>query len=160
MSKARCRALEFDALEGKVLLSTGMADPAAVVQLARARRFLLNGAVFGLPYGTIENSGLAVSSFSISGRAGSMRRVSGSVSLANPFIAQGRLPDLSNATLSLSNQQGSVQLTMASSPSHRYIFVLTSGTGSYASLRGSGTAVIAFNRRMLEFEIVLRSSMR
>jgi hypothetical protein len=158
MSKTARRALGFDSLEGKVLLSTGMADPARAVHVAKVQRFLLNGALFGLPYGTIQQTGFAVSSFSVVGKAQSMGKVSGSFSLANPFIAQGKLPDLSGAKLTLSNQRGSVQLTMASSPSHRYIFVVTSGTGSYTSLYGSGTAVISFNRKMIDFEVRLHSA--
>jgi len=143
-----------------MLLSHGLGDPANAVHFARAQRFLLNGALYGLPYGSIEQTGMQVSSFSVTGGARSMGNVGGSFNLANSFIGHGKLPNLSSATLTLSNQAGSVDVTMASSPSHRYIFVVTSGTGSYASARGSGTAVISFNRRFLEFEVKLQSSLR
>jgi hypothetical protein len=158
MSRTTRRTLEFDCLEGKVLLSTGMADPASAIHLTRARRFLLTGVVHGLPYGSIQQDGIQVVSFPVKGRAQSMGKVSGSLRLAYPFIAQGKLPDLSGATLTLSNSAGSVQLTMASSPSHRYIFVVTAGTGSYASALGSGTAILAFNPRMTEYAIRIHSS--
>jgi hypothetical protein len=137
-----------------------MADPAAAVHVAKVKRFLLNGALHGLPYGSIEQNGFVISSFSLVGKAQSMGKVSGSLDLANPFIAHGKLPNLSGARLTLFSQQGAVQLMMASSPSHRYVFVVTSGTGSYASVSGSGIAMISFKRRMLQFEVKLHSSVR
>ena len=54
--------------------------------------------------------------------------------------------------------RGSVQLKMASSPSNRYIFIVTSGAGAYASAFGSGTAVISYNQRLHEYQVVLHSS--
>src|SRR5262245_45959642 len=116
MSKTSRRTLGFDSLEGKVLLSTGLADPAATIHLAKVKRFLLNGVLHGLPFGTIRQNGFAVSSFPVLGKAQSMGQVSGSLELANPFIAQGKRPDLNGARLTLSNSKGSVQLMMASSP--------------------------------------------
>ena len=158
MSKTARRTLGFDSLEGKILLSTGMADPAATVHMARVKRFQLNGSLLGIPFGSVEQAGIIVSSFGLSGGAESMGRVNGSLGLADPLIAPGRMPDLSNATLTLWNSRGSVQLKMAASPSHRYIFVLTSGTGSYTSVYGSGTSVISFNQRMHEYVVRLHSS--
>src|SRR5262249_1038963 len=145
MSRTVRRILGFDSLEGKVLLSSGMADPAAAVHVAKVRRFLLNGTVSGLPYGSIHQDGLLLSTFALTGKAQSMGKVTGSLNLANAMITHGKMPDLSAATITLSNSHGSIQLTMASSPSRRYIFVVTDGTGSYATASGSGTAVIAFN---------------
>ena len=157
MKTAR-RTLAFDSLEGKVLLSTGMADPAATVHRAEVKHFLLNGTLQGIPYGSIQQGGIEVSSFSLTGLAQSMGKVNGSLDLADPLIAPGRKPNLSNATLTLSNSRGSVQLKMAASPSNRYIFVLTSGSGTYASEFGSGAAVIAYRPKIHEYLIALRSS--
>jgi hypothetical protein len=158
MTRTAQRTLAFDSLEGKVLLSTGMADPAATVHRAAIKHFLLNGTLKGIPYGSVQQNGIEVSSFTLTGTARSMGKVNGSLGLANPVIAPGREPNLSNATLTLSNSRGSAQLTMAASPSNRYVFVVTSGTGSYASAFGSGTAIIAYSPRLHEYLVALRSS--
>lgn len=162
MSRTTRRTPAFDAIEGRVLLSSGMADPAASAHLARAEvdRFSLSGTLRGIPFGTIGPEGINVSSFAVSGKAKSMGKVNGSLALSDTIIAPGKKPNLSNATLSLSNAWGSVQLKMAASPSNRYVFVLTSGSGTYATAYGSGTAVISYNQRMHEYQVVLHSSSR
>ena len=47
---------------------------------------------------------------------------------------------------------------MAASPSNRYIFVLTAGSGNYASEFGSGTATISYSPRMHDYLVKLHSS--
>jgi len=121
---------------------------------------LLNGTLVGIPFGTVTRDGIAVSSFPLKGKVPTMGRVAGSLLLTDTIIAPGRKPDLSNATLSLSNPRGGVQLKTAAAPGNRYIFIVTGGSGAYASAYGSGTAVISYNQRMHEYQIVLRSSMR
>ena len=158
MTKTVRRTLAFDSLEGKVLLSSGMADPAASVYRAQIRNLLLNGTLQGIPFGAIEQDGILVSSFSLTGTTKALGKVSGSLNLADPIISPGKEPELSNATLSLSNSRGSVQLTMAASPSNRYIFVVTGGSGNYSQGFGSGTAVISYNPRWHEYQISLHSS--
>ena len=114
MSRTTRRTLAFDAMEGRVLLSAGMADPAKVVHLAalahrsRARvpRFLLNGTLRGIPFGTVGPDGINVESFTLVGKAQSMGKVAGSLALTNTTISPGKKPDLSNATLIVSNLQG------------------------------------------------------
>ena len=137
-----------------------MADPAVAIHKARAKvqRFLLNGILKGIPFGTIQQTGIEVTSFFVTGSTRSMGTVNGSLGLADPLIVPGKMPNLSNAALTLSNARGSVQLRMAASPSNRHIFVVTSGSGSYASAYGSGTAIIAYNRRLHEYLLALRSS--
>ena len=138
MSRTTRRTLAFDAMEGRVLLSAGMADPAAVVHRAalahRTRasmpRFLLNGTLRGIPFGTVGPDGINVQSFTLVGKAQSMGRVAGSLALNNTIISPGKKPDLSNATLIVSNLRGGVQLKMAASPSNRYVFIVTSGSGA------------------------------
>ena len=68
------------------------------------------------------------------------------------------MPTLSNATLTVSNMRGSIQLKMASSPSNRYVFIVTYGSGVYASAFGSGTAVITYIQRLHEYQVALHSS--
>lgn len=106
--RTRPRPPSFESLEGKILLSTGMADPAVVVHRARAKvqRFLLNGTLKGIPFGTIQQTGIEVTSFFVTGSPRSMGKVSGSLDLADPLIAPGKMPNLSNATLNLSNARG------------------------------------------------------
>jgi hypothetical protein len=160
MSRNTRRTPTFEAMEGRVLLSSGMKDPAALVNRSEvsAAHFKLNGTLVGIPFGTVGPAGVAVSSFPLSGRLKSMRRVAGSLSLTEPIIAPGRQPDLSNATLTLSDARGAVQIKMAESPSNRHVFIVTAGSGAYASVYGSGTAVITYNRRMHEYQIALHSA--
>jgi hypothetical protein len=160
------RTPTFDAMEGRVLLSSGLRDPAAQVHRAmvahRSRtstgHLMLNGALVGIPLGTVGQDGIVVSAFPMVGRVQSMRKVTGSLLLTDTVISPGKQPDLNNATLTLTNARGSVQIKMASSPSNRHVFVVTYGSGAYASVFGSGTAIITYNRRMHEYEIALRSA--
>jgi hypothetical protein len=48
MSKPPRRTLSFDSLEGKVLLSTGMTDPAATVQRPTTHGLFLKGVLTGV----------------------------------------------------------------------------------------------------------------
>ncbi len=162
MSRTTRLTPTFDAMEGRVLLSSGMRDPAAQVHrsLASTGRFKLNGALVGIPFGTVSQDGIVVSAFPLSGRAESMGKVTGSLVLTDNIITPGRQPDLGNATLTLSNARGSVQIKTAVSPSNRHVFIVTYGSGAYASVYGSGTAIITYNRRMHEYEITLRSAFR
>jgi hypothetical protein len=162
MSRTTRRTPTFETIEGRVLLSSGMRDPAAHVHrsLARTGHFMLNGAVVGIPLGTVGQGGIVVSAFPMAGRAKSMGKVTGSLQLIPDVIAPGALPNLDNATLTLANARGSVQLRMASSPSNRHVFVLTCGSGAYASVFGSGTAIMTYDRRLHEYRIALRSAIR
>ena len=101
----RRRTLAFDSLEGKVLLSTGMADPAATVHRAKVKHFLLNGTLQGIPYGSVHKVGSRSRPFP--SRAdqihGEGRRFTRPGRSAH---RPGKKPDLSNATLTLSNREG------------------------------------------------------
>lgn len=168
MTRTTRRTLAFDAMEGKVLLSTGMGHPAARHQAAaevhRAKvqpttHITLNGTLSGIPFGTVSQDGIVVTSFPMKGKAQMMGKVTASLGLTDPRIAPGKQPDLSNATLTLTNKRGSVQLKTAAAPGTRYIFIVTAGTGNYASVYGSGTAVISYNQRLHEYQLALRSSL-
>jgi hypothetical protein len=155
MSRTTRRTLTFDSLEGKVLLSTGLADPAATVHRATARGLSLKGILTGVTSPT----GVAVSSFTVKGNAGAMGRVKGSLTLAIP-LAPGRAPNLSGAVLTLSNWQGRVQLAIGRSSSTFYDYVITSGTGSFASASGSGLIALHFSQKLYNSVVLVVHSHR
>jgi hypothetical protein len=168
MTRATRRTLAFDAMEGRLLLSTGMGHPAArphaAAEVRRAKiqattHIKLNGTLVGIPFGTVTQDGIVVTSFPLKGKAQMMGKVTATLGLTDMVIAPGKQPNLSNATLTLTNKRGSVQLKTASSPGTRYIFIVTGGSGNYASVYGSGTAVISYNRRMHEYQVALHSSL-
>jgi hypothetical protein len=170
MSRTVRRALAFDAMEDRVVLSGGAGLAAAAAQVQRApipqvhrakvgvSHIPLNGVVAGIPFGTVSQGGIAVTSFPLKGNLQSMGKVTGSLVLTETTIAPGRQPDLSNATLNFSGRRGGLQLKTAAAPRTRYIFIVTGGTGAYASAYGSGTAVISYNGKLHEYQIALRSS--
>jgi hypothetical protein len=157
MLKTKRRTLQFDSLEGKILLSTGIADPAAAVHRQVAKRILLNGALYGIPSGTTGPEGFNVSTFSVGGHTVSMGKVSGSFTLANTFVPIGKWPDLGNATLTLTSQKGSVQLAIAPSKTKLYHFTITSGTNHYAAATGSGTLRMSPMQGSINFVIIVHS---
>jgi hypothetical protein len=153
MSKTTRRTLSFDSLEGRVLLSTGMADPAATVARATARALFLKGVLTGVSSPT----GVAVRTFTVKGSAGSMGRVKGSLALAIP-LAPGRAPKLSGAILTLANRQGHVQLTIGRSSTTYYDYVITAGSGSFASASGSGIIALHFSQRLYNSVVLVLHS--
>jgi hypothetical protein len=157
MLKTKRRTLQFDCLEGKVLLSTGMADPAATVRRDVVKRLLLDGALYGIPSGTTGPEGYTVSTFSVVGHTASTGKVSGSFNLADSFVPIGKLPNLGDASLTLTDLKGSVQLTIAPSKTDLYRFTITSGTNHYADATGSGTLMIAPTQGTINFVIMLHS---
>ena len=157
MANSRRRALQFDSLEGKVLLSTGMADPAATIYQHKAPRFHMNGNLTGLPSGTSGPDGYSVNAFAVSGHIASMGNVGGSFYLSDTFIPVGKMPNLSKATFILSNENGSVRFTLNASRTHHYHFTIISGTGDDTWASGSGTLTISASRHSLDFKIKLQS---
>jgi hypothetical protein len=157
MANIRQRALQFDSLEGKVLLSTGMADPATTVYQHKAPQFHMNGNLQGFPAGMSGPDGYSVTSFAVAGHVASMGNVGGSFYLSDTFIPTGKLPNLSKATLILANQNGSVHATLNSSRSHHYRFTIISGTGDDTFASGSGKLTISSSRHSIDFKIKLQS---
>ena len=153
MSKTTRRTLSFDSLEGKVLLSTGMADPAATVARATARGLSLKGILTGVSNPT----GVAVTSFTVKGNAGAMGRVRGTLALAIP-LTPGRAPKLSGAILTLTNRLGHVQLTIGKSSIPYYNYVITAGTGSFAGASGSGLITLHFSQRLFNSVVLVLHS--
>jgi hypothetical protein len=157
MLKTRRRTPQFDFLEDKFLLSTGVADPTATVKRDAVKRFLLNGALYGIPTGSTGPEGYNVSSFSVGGHTASMGNVSGAFNLANTFVPIGKRPNLGNASLTLTNLKGSVQLRIAPSKTKLYHFTITAGTNHYAAAPGSGTLTISPTHGSINFVIMVHS---
>ncbi|HKI20343.1 MAG TPA: hypothetical protein VKA15_20815 [Isosphaeraceae bacterium] len=143
MLKTHRRSLEFDSLEGKVLLSTAMADPAATVHRSAAKAFVLNGSVQGLPTGSFVSKGLEVKTFPVSGHLGSMGKVTGWFLLSDKLVTRGEMPDLGNSLLLVTDQKGSLLLGIKPSTTHRYSFQIIGVTANYVSVSGSGFLTVA-----------------
>jgi hypothetical protein len=158
MLKTHRRLLQFDSLEGKVLLSTATADPAATVHRSAAKPFVLDGSVQGLPTGSFGSKGLEVSSFHVSGHLGSMGKVTGEFLLSNKLVARGELPDLADSLLILTNQKGSLLLGVKPSTKSRYSFQILAVTTNYASVSGSGFLTVAPSRTTFNLVITFHST--
>jgi hypothetical protein len=157
VARSTQRTLGFDCLEGKVLLSTGMADPAAIVHQAKANRFHLNGKLHGIPSGTAVPNGFVVSSFVLNGNVASMGTVEAAFFLKYDFIPSGKLPDLSKATLVLLNQKGRVNIALNATGSHHYKFTIMSGSGEYTFASGKGSLTISGSHKSPVFTIKMQS---
>ena len=157
MLKTKRLAPQFDCLEGKILLSAGMGDPAKSGHKDVAKPFVLNGSLSGLPNGSPGVNGYTETSFPVSGHLGTMGTVHGSFSLKNPFIAMGKLPNLSGASLTLENAKGTVDLAITHSNKQQYKYTIESGTDDYASKSGSGTLEISSPRSTLDLVVRLQS---
>jgi hypothetical protein len=158
MLKTKRRLLQFDSLEGKVLLSAGMANPAAIKHHDTVKPFVMTGSLSGLPNGSPGVAGYTETSFPVAGYLASMGRVNGSFSLADPFIPIGKLPDLAGASLTLENSKGTVQLAIAQAKKHKYKFTVVSGTDSYAKASGSGTMAISSIQSNLNLVVKMQST--
>jgi hypothetical protein len=158
MLKTKRRLLQFDSLEGKVLLSAGMANPAAIKHHDTVKPFVMTGSLSGLPNGSPGVAGYTETSFPVAGHLASMGRVNGSFSLADPFIPIGKLPDLAGASLTLENSKGTVQLAIAQAKKHKYKFTVVSGTDSYAKASGSGTMAISSIQSNLNLVVKMQST--
>ncbi len=157
MRNTKRHAPQFDALEGKVLLSTGMARPATAAG-THPKHVNLNGALYGLPSGSTGPEGYSVTSFYVAGHAGNLGNVNGAVELADHVIPIGGWPDLSNASLVLANAKGSVTLVISPSKFTHYRYKILGGTGSDARAYGSGTLKISSAANSFEFSIKLHST--
>ena len=158
MLKTKRRLLQFDSLEGKVLLSAGMTNPATTEHHDTVKPFVMTGLLSGLPNGSPGVAGYTETSFPVAGHLASMGRVNGSFSLADPFIPIGKLPDLAGASLTLENSKGTIQLAIAQAKKHKYKFTVVSGTDSYAKASGSGTMAISSIQSNLNLVVKMQST--
>ena len=136
MLKTKRHLPQFESLEDKVLLSTGMSNPAKAKHHDTAKRFVMSGSLSGLPNGSPGIAGYTETSFPISGHVASMGTVRGSFSLADSFIPVGKMPNLAGASLTLENSKGTVQLVIAQKKKHEYQFTVVSGSDHYRSASG------------------------
>lgn len=158
MLKTKCHLLQFDCLEGKLLLSTGTADPAVTKHHDTIKRFVMTGSLSGLPNGSPGVAGYTETSFPVAGHLASMGSVNGSFSLADPFIPIGKLPNLTGASLTLENSKGTVRLAIAQAKKHKYKFTIVSATDSYAKVSGSGTVTISSIQSDLDLVVKMQST--
>jgi hypothetical protein len=158
MLKSKRRLLQFDSLEGKLLLSAGIASPGATKHHDTVKRFVMTGSLSGLPNGSPGVAGYTETSFPVVGHLASMGKVNGSFSLADSVIPIGKLPDLAGASLTLDNSKGTVQLAIAQAKKHKYKFTIVSGTDSYAKASGSGTMAISSIQSNLDLVVKIQST--
>ena len=158
MLKTKRRLLQFDSLEGKLLLSASVANPASTKHHETVKRFVMTGSLSGLPNGSPGVAGYTETSFLVAGHLASMGSVDGSFSLADPFIPIGKLPNLGGASLTLENSKGIVQLAIGQTKKHKYKFTIVSGTDSYAKASGSGTMAISSVASSLDLVVKMQST--
>ena len=158
MARTRRHSLQFDSLEGKVLLSTGMADPAAVVHQAEGTSFPSERQDCRIPSGSAVPNGYIVSSFPINGHLASMGNVHGAFFLKYSFIPIRKLPDLSKSSLLLVNQYGSVNIALNATGSHHYKFTIMSGSGAYTFASGGGKLTISATHNSPYYTIKMQSN--
>jgi hypothetical protein len=157
MTKTTRRTLQFESLEGKTLLSSGMANPAAAVHQYRTPRLQLNGTLYGIPSGSSGPEGYVVSSFPISGHIASMGNVTGSLYLTYNIVGKGQMPNLSSASLVLANQAGSVDISLNAFGSSQHKYTIMSGSGIYTYASGKGTLTLSPGHHSHNYVIKLRS---
>jgi hypothetical protein len=139
------RALGFESLEGKLLLSRGHAVPAAAVHFSAVSHLSITGVLNGLPLPT--NSGGQVAAFTASGQLGNMLKVNATFELADPFT-YGQSPNLSDATVTLTDRRGTVDLLIAPSKTSTYDYVITGSTRYWSGVTGSGILKVHFSQRL------------
>jgi uncharacterized repeat protein (TIGR03803 family) len=146
--------LRLEVMEEKVLLSSGIRNPAAAVEI-EARKvpkpFIFNGKLdlmFTLTYsGILEEtvySGVAPGFREKKSFPPMGNRVFVSGALAHPGSASvGGLPNLGDSTFHLSNAKGSLLVTFSSSTPNAYGFTISEATKQFVSADGTtGTAVL------------------
>lgn len=158
MLKTKRHLPQFESLEGKVLLSTGMTNPAKAKHHDTAKRFVMTGSLSGLPNGSPGTAGYTEKSFPVTGHVASMGKVQGSFNLTDSFIPIGKMPNLAGASLTLENPKGAVQLAIAQTKKHDYRFTIVSGTDHYATASGSGTIAITSPRSTIDLVVSLHST--
>lgn len=157
MIRSRRAVLQMDCLESKVLLSTGLADPARAVHLHMVRRFDSSGRLDGSPSGISSPGGYTITTFNVYGQVNSMGRVGGAFLLADTFVPLRKLPNLSNAQLVLVGHKSEVVLQLAAKPTHAnvYHYKMVAGSGDFATAFGAGVLTIRANPGSLDLSVRL-----
>jgi hypothetical protein len=153
------RALGFETLEGKLVLSHGHAA-AAVAHVTKAAVLSVSGTLNGLPLPNSSTNPGEITEFTGSGSLGSMGKVKGTFSLADPFF-YGKKPNLSDATLTLVKKTGTVEILIAPSKTSNYNFVIVGSNGFYSGITGSGVLKVKFSQKLFGLvQVVLHSAQR
>lgn len=160
MVRSKRAVLRVECLESKILLSTGLADPARAVHHSLARRFDSGGKLNGTPSGASNPGGYTIATFNVYGHIKSMGEVSGDFLLADSFVPFRRLPNLSNAKLMLIGRHSAVELQFAPAPvrANVYHYKMVAGTGELASAFGAGVLTIRSNPASLDLTIRLHAT--
>ncbi len=155
MRARRSIPLRLEVMEEKVLLSSGIGDPASVVEIEARKApkpFIFNGSLnlmLTIAYnGTLQEtvySGVAPGLREKKPFPPMGNRVFVSGALAHPGSASADgLPDLGDSTFKLSNANGSLLVTFSSSATNAYGFTIAGGTKRFVRADGTaGTAVLA-----------------
>jgi uncharacterized delta-60 repeat protein len=155
----------LESLEGKVLLSSGIADPARAVQAQAAKAFAFNGTLdlgFMGRYNPMLNEyfnvGVSPGLYEKVPFRPMGAKVHVSGELAHPKLLPPNVPpDLSDSTFTLSNAKGSLQVTFSPSTTNVYPFTISGGTHHFVAASGTtGTAV--FTAHKTSFALTFRSS--
>jgi hypothetical protein len=155
MTRRRRGALQVEALEGKVLLSTAAARARAAAALVAPLPFSIAGTL-QMPTNTVATfqvQGQTMGTFKVHGKLGTMGQVTGTFVAAldanNNMIA---------GQLVLTGRKGVVTLSMKNDPSDQtaYDWAVASGTKSFALASGTGkmaTSGVSGNGRIMNFAV-------
>lgn len=167
MSQNRKGSPTFDALEGKLLLSTlsttVAARKAAIAEVqaasataAASKAFSLEGTL-RMPVNTLATfqlSGQNYGTFKLQGKLASVGQVKGQLVAA----LDANYQTMSTGAVTLSNGRGSVTLGLTPDPVDitSYAYKVTAGTGAFANATGSGklsTAGLTPNASTMFFKV-------
>ncbi len=151
MNVRRSIPLRPEIMEERVLLSSGIADPAAAVQIEAKKApksFTFNGKL-ELIF-TATDSGVAPGFRERKPFPPMGEKVSVTGGLADTGIdSPDGLPNLGGSTFELSNAKGSLLVTFSSSTTNAYDFTISGGTKHFVRADGTaGTALLARSSRM------------
>ena len=155
MRMRRSMPLRLEIVEERVLLSSGIADPAAnapVEAASAAKSFAFNGKLTVGFTGHYDRSNGETYFNSVSTYHKSFPPMGSNVSLLGDLAHPGYpdadgLPNLSDSELELSNAKGSLLVTLTSSTTSTYGFTISGGTEHFVSADGTtGTAVLTAPR--------------
>lgn len=160
MTRSKRVVPRMECMESKVLLSTGLADPARAVHMSVVHRFDSGGRLEGAPSVISSPGGYTIETFNVYGHIKSMGSVSGGFLLADAFVPARKLPNLSNAKLVLFGHKNTVELQLAGSPSHTnvYHYKMVAGTGEFKTAFGTGVLTIRATPASLGVTIRLRAT--
>jgi hypothetical protein len=160
--------LRLEVMEERVLLSSGIANPAAnapIEAMTAARSFAFDGRLY---VGFIGHYIRTTGETYISGLADDLieksfppmgKKVSISAALAHPgFENADGFPNLSDWELELSNARGSLIVTLSSSTTTTYGFTISGGTNRFVSADGTAGTVVLTSPPRTGFTLTFSTS--